>query len=223
MLKRNKFSNRKASISQVVPENWYNLALQDSSQIRTCFQSLDVDHVIAVDETFIRFHENEDSILAPLGSKRVASTARPHDSKSGITLVVAADLTTSSLLPPFIIATAKFGGTLMKEWAQYSNSAVIFNESHWMTQKTAIIFLHWLTLQLPKKSIGKIRKKSNTNLIRLPGLVWDRSSTHFGPDIDIWLSEHSSNSPHRIHMRFISEGMTSIMQVTHVTYQNAFI
>ena len=164
ILKRNQFSNRKASISQVVPENWYTRALEDSLKIRQEFQTLDVDHVIAMDETFIRFHESEDSVLAPSGSKRVAATARPHDAKSGVMLVVAADLTSSLLLPPFIIATAKFGGNLMKEWAHYSKSAVIFNESHWMTQKVAIIFLHWLTLQLPKNSIGKIEKASGRSL-----------------------------------------------------------
>ena len=50
--------------------------------------------------------------------------------------------------------------------------------------------------------------------------MWDRSSTHFGPDIDSWLTEHNANSPYHIHMRFISEGMTSIMQV-HNTLKEA--
>jgi hypothetical protein len=58
--------------------------------------------------------------------------------------LVAADLTTSQLLPPFIIDTGKFGATLMRRWAQYRKSCVVFNQTHWMCQKIAVMFLTWI-------------------------------------------------------------------------------
>jgi hypothetical protein len=94
-------------------------------------------------------------VLAPVGTKRISNLNGVHNEKAGITLLVAADLTSSSLIPPFIIDTGKFGSQLMKKWAHHSTSAVVFNPTHWMNQAMAIIFLQYLTKVLPRKSIGQ--------------------------------------------------------------------
>jgi len=194
--------------------DWIEIARRSAFEIRECLRNVDIDHVVAVDETFIRFRESCDKAIVPVGTKRVGRAHRTDNEKSGVTLVVAADLT-SSLLPPFVIATAKFRGTLMREWAHYSKSALLFNQTHWMTQTMVVVFLHWLTLYLPGKSIGNIYQRIQTAqfIFQYTALIWDRSSTHSGKEIDQWVQEYNSKTEKKIFLHYIPEGMTSIMQV----------
>ena len=152
LLKRRHWSVRKSSIAQCAPANWKLIALQTSESIRLDFKSC--DHVIAMDETFVRFHEIVPQFIVPTGTKRVGCVNGADNEKSGISLLVAADLTLSRLLPPFIIAKGGFGKDLMKAWHSYQKSTVVFNETHWMNQTVAIMFLNFMVKLLPGKSIG---------------------------------------------------------------------
>ena len=111
-----------------------------AARVRERFMEEDIDVVLAADETFIRFHESFDTVLAPIGEKRIGSTAR-IDNKMGCTVLPTMDMSASCLLPPMIIFTGVFGGHLMKRWRNYSNSLVLFTEKHWMTSNTFILYL----------------------------------------------------------------------------------
>ena len=95
--------------------------------------------VLSADETFIRFNESCNHCIAPKGIKRVGFSAKEND-KAGVTLLPTLDMMASRLLPPLIIFKAKFGARLMKQWATYTKSFLLFTESHWMTKHVMLIF-----------------------------------------------------------------------------------
>ena len=185
-----------------------------SAAIGERFRGAQVHHAIDADKAFIRFHECTDIVLTPVGTKRISKLNGVHNDKAGITLLVAADLTSSYLVPPFTIDTGKFGSQLMKKWAHHQTSAVVSNPTHWMNQAMAIILLQWLTKVFPNKSIGWIGETTYQNFNVSIGLIWDRSSTHYGEEIAAWIQNHNSSSLSKFHVEHIPEGMTSIIQVS---------
>jgi hypothetical protein len=56
----------------------------------------------------------------------------------------------------------------------YSTAKVVFNESHWMTTQTAVIYLHFLINLFPGKNIG---------------LIWDKHSSHYCDEIVKFIDE----------------------------------
>jgi len=73
-----------------------------------------LDVVVAADEAFLRIHEVDHRVIAPVGEKRVG-TSMKYDDKAGCTVMVSMELLSSQLLPPFIIFKGVFCATLMKK------------------------------------------------------------------------------------------------------------
>ncbi len=69
VLKRNKYSIRKNSISQSVPVDWQMKAESNAARIRAQFLEEDVDVVINADETFVLFHMQDHRLIVPTGIK----------------------------------------------------------------------------------------------------------------------------------------------------------
>ncbi|KAG9410423.1 hypothetical protein AC1031_018462 [Aphanomyces cochlioides] len=148
-LARIQYSVRKSSIGQVIPSNWRELAITDSTRIQAKMKG--VDRVIAMDETF---HLAQNKVIVPTGVKRVGTINPAHDERKGVTLVVAAEVYSSKLLPPFIVDNGEFGASLMTKWQAYKKSVVVFNKTHWMTQHIFVIFLAWLKTIFPEEKIA---------------------------------------------------------------------
>ena len=170
-------SVRKESISQSIPDDWFQVAVADSARICAAFR--DVDVVIAMDETFIkytlaplcvahwstkiilplldRFHMADDTFIVPTGTKRVGTINNADDKKKGVTLVAACEMTSSRMVMPFTIDSAVFGGTLMAAWERYELRKVVFNETHWMTQRVFDMFMAWLQVLYKGQRIGTVR------------------------------------------------------------------
>jgi len=154
VLVRNRFSVRKMSISQSVPVDWRSKAEQNTSRIREKFLSEKVDVVVNADETFLLFHPLGDRLVAPTGVKRVGTVVQADNEKFGATVLIACEYKTSSILPPMIIFTGVYGANkLMSQWAGFDKAKVIFNESHWMTSNTAIIYIAYLRSMFQGKRI----------------------------------------------------------------------
>jgi hypothetical protein len=201
-MERYRWSNRKVSISQTVPSDWKDRAIDDALHICELFRRSDVDVEIAMDEVFMQFHATKDRVIAPCGVKRTGTVNPVENEKVGFTLVVAAERRSSQLLPPFGIMTGKFGGDLFHEWQSYRQSVLTFNQSHWMTHHTTVMFLTFLLHLFPGKTIG---------------LVWDRSHTHFGDIVDEFVRNHNEKNPKsKIIIAFVEAGMTPIMQVPDI-------
>ncbi len=169
------FSVQKESISLSIPDDWFQVAVADSARICAAFK--DVDVVIAMDETFIkytlmpecvaplldqnhtsiRFHMADDSFIVPTGTKRVGTINNADDKKKGVTLVAACEMTLSRMVMPFIIDSAVFGGTLMAAGERYELCKVIFNETHWMTQRVFVMFMAWIQVLYKGQRIGTVR------------------------------------------------------------------
>ena len=88
---------------------------QNAQRIRNKFVASGVEVVLAADETFIRFHEEDSSIICPVGAKRVGRASK-KDLKDGATLMVTMDMASSQLTQPFIIFKGVFGATLMNKF-----------------------------------------------------------------------------------------------------------
>ena len=193
------FTIRKKTVSQSIPEDWLSLVKKGAARVRERFMEEDVDVVLAADETFIRFHESYDTVLAPIGEKRIGSTAR-IDNKMGCTVLPTMDMSASCLLPPMIIFTGVFGGYLMKRWRNYSNSLVLFTEKHWMTSNTFILYLDWLMDFFKGKKIG---------------LIVDYAPSHTDINIDDWVQKLNESKKHlktKLIIEWIDKGLTSIYQ-----------
>jgi hypothetical protein len=120
-----------------------SIARETSARIRQVAIDIDADDVLSADETFIRFY-NSDRVLVPTGTKRMGSLIPLENEKKGVTLMVAASLLSSNLLPPFIIDTGEYGADLMRQWSHYTKSTVIFHKNLWMNQYTFIYYLEYV-------------------------------------------------------------------------------
>jgi len=47
------------------------------------------------------------------------------------------------ILPPMTIFTGVYGAELMQHWESFDDAKIVFNESHWMTSQTTIIYLNF--------------------------------------------------------------------------------
>ena len=83
------YSNRKKTISQKIPECWDTMAQTNAAGIRESFKEKKVEVLMNCDETYLRFHERDDHVLAPVGISRIGTNEK-FDEKSGCTVMVCA-------------------------------------------------------------------------------------------------------------------------------------
>lgn len=192
------FSVRKSTISQKVPENWRELAEEGARRVRDKFKKEDVDVVLGADETFIRFHEAADKVIAPTGVKRVGTSIKTDD-KSGCTVLPTMDMLYGQLLPPLVIFSGVFCSRLMNKWQRYNNSFVIFTPSHWMTSETFILYLKWIMMHYPGKKIG---------------LIVDYAPSHFNLENSDWLKKLNDENKDgtTLILEWVDKGLTSVYQ-----------
>lgn len=101
-LERINFCARKNSIGQKFPQNWRELAVANSAEIRKLLREANVDVVINADQTFLKYYPEMDMVLAPTGAKRIGGKINVNE-KAGITCMVSADYYSSRLMPPFLV------------------------------------------------------------------------------------------------------------------------
>jgi hypothetical protein len=143
VLSRNKFSTRKISISQSIPVDWHSKAEENAVRIREQFFKENVDVIINADETFHLFHPFDQWLIAPTGIKHVGTVVQVVNEKRGAMVMISCESQTSSILPPMIFFTKVYCAKSMMHWANFDQANVVFNESHWMTFNTAIIYLSY--------------------------------------------------------------------------------
>jgi hypothetical protein len=120
VLKRNRWSVQKISISQSVPVDWRQKAEENNARVRDRFRKHNVDVVVNADETFLLFHPFGEKLIAPTGIKRVGTAVQVVNEKWGATVMIACEYRTSSILPLMVIFTGVYCAKLMTEWASYS-------------------------------------------------------------------------------------------------------
>ena len=92
VLDRAGFSLRHKTVSQKIPDSWRDDAKEFVKEMRKKFKAAGVTKVIGMDQTFILFYPNEnEAVIAPVGAKRVGSSAESDD-KEGVTLAVTVEL-----------------------------------------------------------------------------------------------------------------------------------
>jgi hypothetical protein len=192
------YSGRKYSISQKIPVGWKDLALEGARRVRETFLRENVNVVIAADEMFIRFHEEGSSVLAPTGEKRIGKSVT-CDKKAGCTVLPTMDLLSSCLLPPMIIFNGVFGGRLMKQWSQHTESFVLFTEKHWMTTETMVLYLKKMMTFYKGRTIG---------------LIIDKAPSHTNETVYNWVKRlnDEDQTKTRIVLEWVDGGLTSVYQ-----------
>jgi hypothetical protein len=126
VLKKNKYSIRKNSISQSVPLDWRRKSEENTLRIRTLFKAENVDVVINADETFVLFHMKDNRLIVPTGIKRVGTAAQVDNEKMGATVLISCEFRTSMILPPMIIFTGVYGAKLMQQWEDFEDGEVLY-------------------------------------------------------------------------------------------------
>lgn len=202
-VRRAGYSIRQSSISQKIPINWRSLAEQGARRVRETFRKEEVDVVVAADEMFIRFHEEDTRVLAPTGEKRIGKSVT-CDKKAGCTVLPTMDMLNSRLLPPMIIFNGVFGGRLMKEWAQHTNSFVLFTEKHWMTTETMVLYLKKLTTFYKGQKIG---------------VIIDKAPSHTNDTVYEWVNKLNAEATDgtKIVLEWVDGGLTSVYQPGDIT------
>jgi hypothetical protein len=192
VLERHRFSCRRESISQKIPENWNVLAIQSAELIAETMRKACVTKLVGMDEMFLQFYPKETVLIAPKNSKRVGSN-RSEDEKIGCTCVVSVEMFASQVLAPFVVMTGVVDGNLAKKYASWEGaSSVNFNPTHWINKEMAKRYIDWLSSCFEGESIG---------------LIWDSASSHTSEDVLQYAQEKG------IAVGFIPGGLTSIMQV----------
>jgi len=235
VLKANKYSIRKNSISQSVPLDWRNKAEENALRIRTLFKNEKVDVVINADETFVLFHMKDTRLIVPQGIKRVGTSTQVDNEKMGATVLISCEFRTSMILPPMVIFTGVYGAKLMQQWENFEDgevllficllvlflcltfmyfilffhtAKVVFNESHWMTSQTSIIYLQYLNTLFPGKKIG---------------LIWDKHSSHYCDEVLNFIRNNNKDPKNAtIFSALVDEGLTPIIQVPDVAVNKTF-
>ena len=127
-----------------IPPNWKELSIAGACCVRKLFKEEDVDVVLSADETFLRFHECTNKVLAPIGVKRVG-VALSVNEKNGCSVMITLDMHLNKALPPFIIFTGVFGALLMKEYKEMTKATILFTDTHWMTSATNMLYFKYLS------------------------------------------------------------------------------
>jgi hypothetical protein len=195
VLERNDFSVRKESISQTVPLDWVQIAVEATKQIRETMKAAGVTKLVNMDEVFLNYYPKETHLIAPQGVKRVGSN-RGEDEKKGCTIAVGCEMFESVIMAPFLIMDGTPTGYLSRRYNEWEGPATIkFQAKHWMDNPTAMIYLNWLKSCYPNDKIG---------------LIWDFAAAH--------KSDHVLNHAVAlgITVGFIPAGLTSILQVCDI-------
>ena len=205
-LERMHFSNRRNSIGQKVPADWREKAEANVKEIKRILKELGVEVVINADQTFIQYYPESEYVLAPKGARRVGGNLESNE-KSGFTLMVGAELNSSSLVAPFVV----FDGTKKKSaknltqtsWWKYRNwksdapgrtATVTFHPKHWFDEDITIEYLEHLLELYPGKKIG---------------VIWDACRAHSTPLVLSFIEENKD----RLVCVGIDGGLTSVIQV----------
>ena len=143
-LEYSQFTNRCSSVSHKNPPKWKQLSIDGVCRVRILFKEENVDAVLSVDETFLRFHECTKKVLAPIGVKRVG-VALSDNEKNGSSVMITLDMFANKALAPFIIFTGVFGALLMNEYKEMTKATVLFTDTHWMTSATNMLYFKYLS------------------------------------------------------------------------------
>lgn len=200
------FSDRMKTVSQAIPENWRELAIEGAARARATFIREKVEIALAADETFIRFNESGNRWLALKGSRRVGCAVH-MDLKYGCTVIPTMNMLASQLLKPFVVFSGQFGATLMKKFQDYTNSRVVFTETHWIAETMCMYCSHLIEC-FPGKCIG---------------LLMDYAPSHVGDIVAEVLQKLNeqeqlpTGSGARIVLEWIDKSLTSIYQPGDIT------
>lgn len=196
------YSNRLATVSQTLPENFIDVAKKFKNEFDQWYGELEPDFLVASDETFLLFHHPDDSVIAKVGSRKVPKGIKVKNKKAGVTLMVSAELMTGQLLEPLVIMDGGWGKKLMKEYETYEGATVLFNNNHWMSGNAFKFYLETLY------------RKYRGSVI---GLVVDHFSGHISDDVMAFIEKRNEEDrTTKLEMKIIPKGMTSVLQVCDV-------
>jgi hypothetical protein len=123
-LARSGYSVRKESISQSVPINWFELALEATEAIRVLMDKAGVSKLVNMDEMFLNFYPKETHLIVPTGTKRVGAN-RKEDEKKGCTIAVSCEMFESQVMAPFVVMDGKPHGYLSKKYNEWDGASSI--------------------------------------------------------------------------------------------------
>jgi hypothetical protein len=218
VLNRAGWSFRKNSVGQTVPPDWRKKAERNAAKITKRFKDEEVDVVLNADQTFVNFYMEETEVVAPTGIKRVGGRVKA-EVKKGFTAMVAVNLKTSEMDPPFVVYNGtKLSSarnperTLWYKHRNWRNSApgrtgrMVFQKKHWFDEDITIVWFDWiLNVQYPGKKVG---------------ISMDMAPCQTGAKVRQYIAEKTSEG--RLIVVFIDGGLTSVLQVCDLAANKEF-
>jgi len=199
----------KHSIGQTVPEDWRLKAEANAARIQKRIKDAKVDVALNADQTFVNFYMEEETVIAPRGTKRVGGRVKA-DVKKGFTLMVTCNLNTSQIEAPFSVfngtklCRAKYPErTLAYKHRNWRNSALGetgflgFQPKHWFDEDITIQWLEWvLDVLHPGCKVG---------------VSLDMAPAHRGGRVKAYIDRRTAEG--RLVVEEIDGGLTSVLQV----------
>ena len=218
VLKREGWSFRKNSVGQTVPGDWLEKAVDNSKKICERFRAAEVEVVLNADQTFVKFFMEEETVVAPTNIKRVGGMVKA-DVKKGFTAMVAVNLKTSEMEPPFVVFTgtklinAKYPLRTLahkhRNWRQSGNGCtgyITFQKKHWFDEDITIEWLdHVLDVQYPGKKVA---------------ISMDMAPCQTGARVKKYIEDRTNEGP--LVVMFIDGGLTSVLQVCDLAANKEF-
>ena len=218
VLKREGWSFRKNSVGQTVPEDWLEKAVDNAKRICERFRAAGVEEILNADQTFVKYHNEEETVVAPTNIKRVGGLVKA-DVKKGFTAMVAVNMKTSEMEPPFVV----FNGTKMidakfplrtlahkhRNWRHSGNGRtgyIAFQKKHWFDEDITIEWLDYvLNVRYPGKKVA---------------ISMDMAPCQTGARVKKYIEEMTNKG--RLVVEFIDGGLTSVLQVCDLAANKEF-
>ena len=226
------WSALRKTVSQKIPDNWYDLAVAFTMDTRERFKAFGVEELVAADQTFVNFHPDaNDHVVAPTGTKRVGSTVEV-DEKAGCSLMVTQELRTGEVDIPFWVMTGTTcmcttpeahaeaarlpatttlpGGKKVRTPGYCGCKLDRIGGTYRSMQASKVNFQHkhWFDWVIMIRYLEYIKERYHRGT-RKVGLIIDRAPTHEGKQVTEWVDKNSD----WLITAFIPGGLTSVLQV----------
>ena len=124
LLEKRRFTIRKESIFQSVPQDWMNIAISTAGIIRMKMSTANVTRLVNADKMFLQYYPKETMLIAPVNVKRVEAN-RKEDEKKSYIVMVSAEMFISQALPLFVIMTGKPDGYLARRYDDWNRVSTV--------------------------------------------------------------------------------------------------
>eukprot|EP00918_Siedleckia_nematoides_P100496 GHVU01219661.1.p1 GENE.GHVU01219661.1~~GHVU01219661.1.p1 ORF type:complete len:387 (-),score=46.30 GHVU01219661.1:1143-2303(-) len=209
-LDRHDLVQRSATISQKIPEAWFDIAVTSSAALRAWLTAWKPCRVVCADEMGIQYMRRVQKLLHRRGARHVG-TVESTNEKEGCTIMVVSETMTGSFGRPQIIFGGTRDGHIARRWDGYKEALVLCSHSHFQNADTCIEWLSSLREEYATKDGGAPVERI--------AVVIDSAPQHKKEEVlrFAYATQQQTQLP-QVAVKFIPPNMTAIMQPADVDF-----